>query len=122
MPINTNRAAEAWSVTERGRARALLDLLARADRDLIEQARGRAQQAGDAELVAVLDGALRMEQQARVDLTTAEALIAATRKQRGRTEARNDLSEEEKSTRLAKLDGQLAEQDKSIKLKRRALA
>ena len=119
--INTDRAAEAWSVAERGRARDLLDLLARSDRDLIEEAQRRARQAGDAKALRTLKAALDKERQAKVVLTTAEALLAGIQKQRQRVERRDDVSEEEKFARLAELDRQLTEQAESIKSKRRAL-
>lgn len=121
MLTQTGRFAEAWSVAERGRARALLDLLARDDRDLIEQARARAAQAGDVGATERLEAALDGEQKAKADATTAEALLAGTSKHRKHAEGRDDLADEEKAARLAKLDKRIAEQHADVKSKRQAL-
>ncbi len=117
--IQTSQPAEAWSASERGRGRALLDLLDRSDLDLLAAARVRA--AGDPAAVAALDNALKREQQAQVDLTTAEALLVGTQKQRQHTEGRDDLADKEKAQRLAALDEQIVEQHATVKSKRRAL-
>ena len=117
----TNRFDRAWSVAERGRARALLDLLTRDDRNLIEQARARADKAGESAAIETLEVALTAEQSANIDLTTAEALLAGIQKQRARTEARDDLPDDEKGTRLAKLDQRIAEQHAKVKSLRRGL-
>ena len=117
--IQMDRPEDAFTVAERGRSRALLDLLARADRDVLEQARRRAEQTGPAAVMAV-EEALAAEQEATVDLATAEALVASTRKQRARVHA-GDEPDDEKAMQLANLDAQIDRQHEAVGAARRAL-
>ncbi len=90
--LRLGRADEAFFALERGRGRAALDLLSRAERDLVADVRA----AGRTEISAALDTALANEQAARIIAMTAEASLAATAK-------RSDLSTQHKQKLL---DGQ----------------
>ena len=106
--IQMDRPEDAFTVAERGRSRALLDLLARADRDVLEQARRRAEQTGPAAVMAV-EEALAAEQEATVDLATAEALVASPRAQapnRGPSKAATGAPRTAQGRRLRGTGGQ----------------
>lgn len=87
--IDLGRPAEAFDVTERGRGRAFLDLLARSDRDLVEEALAL----GDQETAGNLGALLEAKRKAIVELRRAENLLSATRR-------RKDLVAEKKDIRL----------------------
>jgi len=125
--VQSSRFPNALTVSERGRGRALLDLLARADRDLVDKARQRVAGSGDAadgdDLVAApLELALTGEDEARVALTTAEARLAALTKQRDAANKRIDTENEEQVAELAALEKQVTDQNKEVKAARSALA
>jgi len=71
--VQTDRAAEALGVAERGRARAALDLVTRDEADLGAALRA----AGDVERIARYESASKREQQALLGLREAEARLGA---------------------------------------------
>jgi CHAT domain-containing protein/Tfp pilus assembly protein PilF len=102
--LRLDRADEALEVLERGRSRAFLDLLARQRRDLVEETLARVDEkaAGD------LQRRLADEECRRLELSSAEATLAAMEKRR-------DLDKEEKQKLVD-------EQAAAIRKARRALA
>jgi CHAT domain-containing protein/Tfp pilus assembly protein PilF len=83
--LELDRPREAMQAAERGRARALLDLLARSDRDLVAQART----IRSPETEITLERYLAAEDNCRVTLHASERRLHATRR-------REDLEPEEK--------------------------
>jgi tetratricopeptide (TPR) repeat protein len=92
--IRLGRPLEAFDASERGRARGLLDLLARADRDLI----GEARRLGSGKAAAEIGGPLAAEEEATIRLRDEENLLAATAN-------RGDLKAEEKEVLLRERRG-----------------
>jgi len=88
--LNLNQPADAFQALERGRGRAFLDLLARADVDLIRQA----ENSMDPEAAADWGRTLTAEVAARTACTKAEAHLAAI-------ESRQDLTADEKRELVA---------------------
>ena len=97
------RYDEAVEILERGRARGVLDLLARSSRDLAEEVRA----GEDRDLSAALQRALENEAEARTALQTAEASLHATRQRR-------DLADEEQKR-------EIETRQKAVRLRRRHL-
>jgi tetratricopeptide (TPR) repeat protein len=112
--IELDRPADAFAVTERGRARAFLDLLERADRDLVAEFRA----AGNSEAAERLDAALAAEDRIRQELTRAEALLVGRRREREALAKRDDLTSDQRAQRPGELDKQiesLVERVKSLR-------
>jgi len=89
--LRLERTGSALPVLERARSRALLDLLARADRDLSSEVQLKAEQPDTA---ARLETLLAQEKDARAQTVEAEARLAKTRE-------RSDLQPDEKSRLIA---------------------
>ena len=115
--VGLDRAADAFAVAERGRGRALLDLLERQSLDLVEEARKRA----GTEIVA-LDSALGAERDARAALVEAESQVAALRKERDVHSKREEIADDERAAFLASFDEQIAEQLERVAAARREAA
>ncbi len=115
--IETARPSEALGAAERGRGRAMLDLLARGDRDLVAEVRA----SGDVARVARLEEALERESSGRAALLEAEAGVAASVKERRTAEDAGWFSEEERPGKLAGYDRQIAERRAAALRARQAL-
>lgn len=107
--VRLDRGGEAFGVLERGRARAALDLLERAGRDLIVEAH----RLGDEKRTKRLEEAQAAEHSARIDLISTEALLAGRRRERDTLAKRGDVSDDKKKQQAANYDkeiGALVEQ------------
>ncbi len=115
--IEGGRPSEALGAAERGRGRALLDLLARADRDVVAEAKAF----GDAATAERIQMALGRESAARAELLEAEARLAAAIKERQTARDADWFSDEERPAKLAECDRLIEQHEGTIVKERQAL-
>ncbi len=122
--IQLGQPGEAFGVLERGRGRALLDLLARDELDLVQQARTRMAAVGDSSAANELESALSGESAARVSLITAEMRLSALTNERDAAQwvADANSNEQEQVGQLALVTKHVNDQKEQVKMSRSALA
>ncbi len=115
--LQANRRNEATGILERGRARALLDLLERPARSMAAEIHVL----GEPERARRLEMALADEAQSRISLNDVEILLVARQKERQALESRSDVAPDDRKAKLARFDQEIAGLVNDVAHKRQTL-